>query len=127
MKKEAKLWFDLAEEDFHNMEVMIKEQSHRAAVFFAQQAVEKLLKAFIIERIKVLPKRTHKIEVLMKDAQIKNEKIKEEQVEELSKAYTWVRYPDLSRRFYTKKEITKELLVTAKTLYLWIRNIFKNK
>lgn len=43
MKKETKLWFDLAEDDFLNMKLMKKAKRHRASVFFAQQAVEKLL------------------------------------------------------------------------------------
>ena len=125
MRKETKLWFDLAEEDFRNMGLMVKAKSHRASVFFAQQAVEKLLKAYIIEFKKAVPKRTHKIEILMKDTRLKMEGIKESELEELSKAYTWVRYPDLAKRFYTKKEITKELLVTTRKLYLWIKDKFK--
>ncbi|PIY71900.1 hypothetical protein COY87_03735 [Candidatus Roizmanbacteria bacterium CG_4_10_14_0_8_um_filter_33_9] len=127
MKKESKLWFDLAEEDFHNMELMIKEKSHRASVFFAQQAVEKLLKAFNIEKKHKVPRKTHKIEQLLHDAGLKGYIITVDRIEELSKSYTWVRYPDLSTRFYSKKDITTKLLVTAKELYIWVKHEFKNK
>ncbi len=44
MKKEAKLWVDLAKEDFQDMNYMRKEKRYRGAVLFAQQAVEPLLK-----------------------------------------------------------------------------------
>ena len=126
MKKETKLWFDLAEDDYKNMLLMIKSKSHRGAVFFAQQSVEKLLKAYIIEYKNFNPKRTHKIEVLMNDAELNIKEIEKSSIEELSKAYTWVRYPDLSNRFYTKKEITDKLLVCAKQLYKWVKNKFKD-
>ena len=84
------------------------------------------MKAYIIEFKNKIPNKTHKIEQLMKDADLSLEKFNIEHIEELSKSYTWVRYPDLSQRFYTKKEITQTLLVVAKELYLWVKTKFKN-
>lgn len=62
----------------------------------------------------------------MKDADLSLEKFNIEHIKELSKSYTWVRYPDLSQRFYTKKEIAQMLLVVAKELYLWVKQKFEN-
>lgn len=49
MKKETKVWFDIAEEDFKDMIIMKKARRYRGAVFFGQQAVEKIIKAYIVE------------------------------------------------------------------------------
>ena len=130
MEEIAKLWIELAEEDFKNIKIMQEARSPRAAVFFARQAVEKIIKAYIT-KIKVKePKKTHRLETLIKDAGLNLEEIEKElplQIEELSKAYIWVRYPDLSRRFYTNEEITKKLIVTAEKLYLWIKKKLEKK
>ena len=126
MKKETKLWFDLAQEDYKNMGIMAKSKSNRGAVFFAQQSVEKLIKAYIVEYKNEAPRKTHRIEALIKDAGLRVENISVKDIEELSKSYTWVRYPDLSIRFYTKKEEVEKLLITAKKVFLWVNKKFKN-
>ena len=54
MKKATKMWLMLAEEDYKDMQIMIKEARYRGAVFFAQQAVEKIIKAIIHLNIKNL-------------------------------------------------------------------------
>ena len=127
MKKETKVWYEQSEDDYKNYKLLAKSKSYRGAVLFAQQSVEKILKAYIIEYKNEVPKKTHRIEVLLKDAKLNSEKFNIKNVEELSKAYTWVRYPDLSQRFYKQKDITNTLLVVANSLYLWIREKFKNK
>lgn len=126
MKKETKIWLEQAEDDYKNGNLLAKSKSYRGAVLFAQQCVEKILKAYILEFKNEIPKKTHKIEHLMKDADLSLEKFNIEHIKELSKSYTWVRYPDLSQRFYTKKEITQMLLVVAKELYLWVKQKFEN-
>lgn len=62
--------------------------------------------------------------MLLKDADLDPPNIPIKQVEELSKAYTYVRYPDMNRRFYTKKDTTNMLLEVAHTLFLWVRKKF---
>jgi len=126
MKKETKVWIDQAEDDYKNGRLLAKSKSYWGAVLFAQQSVEKIIKAYIIEFKGVMPKKTHRIEMLLKEADIVPEKITMKQAEELSKAYTYVRYPDMNRRFYTQKNTTQILLVVAEDLYLWVRKKFEN-
>ena len=126
MKKETRVWFEQAEDDYKNGNLLIKSKSYRGAVLFAQQSVEKILKAYIIEFKNVVPKKTHRIENLIKDADLNINNFNIENIKELSKAYTWVRYPDMSQRFYTKRDITQMLLVVAKKLYLWVKKKFVN-
>ena len=127
MKKETKIWYEQAEDDYKNGKLLTKSKSYRGAVLFAQQSVEKILKAYIIEYKNELPRKTHRIEVLIKDAKLNSEELNIRNVEELSKAYTWVRYPDLSQKFYKQKDITNMLLVIADELYLWVKEKFENK
>ena len=62
----------------------------------------------------------------MKDAGLDLSLFNVKHIEELSKSYTWVRYPDMSQRFYSKKDITEMLLVIAKEIYIWVKKKFEN-
>ena len=120
MKKEAKLWIDLAKEDFVDMNYMWKVKRYRGAVLFAQQAVEKIIKGYIVENKLKAPRRIHAIEEFVKDAGLNLEEIKVKDVKELSKAYTRVRYTDLSVQYYPTKTSVEPLLTMAQKIYLWV-------
>jgi HEPN domain-containing protein len=122
MKKEAKVWFDLAENDFQDGLLLWKGRRYSGAVFFFQQAVEKILKAYIVDKKNKVPLKTHRIELLITEAGLNTKEIENPKVEELSKAYIRVRYPDLNRQYYTSYEKVEPLIVIAKKVYLWIKN-----
>lgn len=125
MKKETKLWFDLAEDDYKNALLLWENRRYGATVFFFQQAAEKILKAYIIEFKHKAPVKTHRIELLIREAGLDLEEINKPKTEELSKAYIRVRYPDLSRKYYRKRADIETLVKIAKEVYLWIKNKFK--
>ncbi|MDO8497517.1 MAG: HEPN domain-containing protein [bacterium] len=126
MKKETKVWLELAKEDYVDMKIMKKEKRLRGAVLFAQQAVEKILKAYIAEYMSRTPIRTHYIEKLVSDAKLDLKEINNPEVELLSAAYTWVRYADLSNaRLKNPKEVER-LIVMGEKVYLWVKTKFKN-
>jgi len=120
MKKEAKLWLNLAKEDFEDMRYMWKVKRYRGAVLFAQQAVEKIIKGYIVENKSKSPRKIHTIEELVKDAGLDILEIGNPEVKELSKAYTRVRYTDLSIQYYPSKGIVEPLLKMAQEIYLWV-------
>lgn len=125
MLPEAKLWFDLAEDDFHNAMLLWENHRYGATVFFLQQSVEKILKAYIVEDKRILPRKTHRIEVLINDAGLDLARIDSPKVEELSKAYIRVRYPDLTRQYYQSRTRVEPLVILAKKVYLWVKGEFK--
>mgnify|MGYP001557906536 FL=1 len=125
MLPEAKLWFDLAEDDYQNAMLLWENHRYGATVFFLQQSVEKILKAYIVEDKRKLPRKTHRIEVLIKDAGLDLKRIDSPNVEELSKAYIRVRYPDLSRQYYQSRTRVEPLVNLAKKVYLWVKKEFK--
>ncbi len=125
MLPEAKLWFDLAEDDYQNAMLLWENHRYGATVFFLQQSVEKILKTYIVEVKRKLPRKTHRIEVLINDAGMDLTQINSPNVEELSKAYIRVRYPDLSRQYYQSRTRVEPLINLAKKVYLWVKEEFK--
>ncbi len=123
-----KLWLEQAESDFRDARLLWENHRYGSAILLYQQSVEKLLKAYISGVTKKVPEKTHRIEVLLKDAKLDSEEIKVEsnEVEELSKAYIRVRYPDLNRQYYQKREKAETLVKLSEKLYLWIKEKFKN-
>ncbi len=127
MKKDAQVWFNLAESDCKDAFLLWESHRYGSSVFFFQQAVEKILKAYIVERQEKIPLKTHRIELLIKEAGLNPNEIDSPQIEELSKAYIRVRYPDLNKQYYTSKERVEPLVIIAKKVYLWVKNKLKNQ
>ncbi|MCL5675963.1 MAG: HEPN domain-containing protein [Patescibacteria group bacterium] len=67
-----------------------------AACFSSQQAVEKLLKAVIINKGKIHPK-VHDLIKLAKDAEVESDKDKLVKLKLLTRHYWQVRYPDINK------------------------------
>ena len=60
MRKEAEAWLRISAEDLQSAEVLSDRKLFRPACYHAQQAVEKTLKALLIERNVEIP-RTHNL------------------------------------------------------------------
>ncbi len=125
MKKETKEWSQIAKDDREIAIEMWKTKRNVYAVMFWQQAVEKIIKAYIVESIDVLPKKTHDLDVLLKQAKLDITELPFANVKELSLAFTRTRYEDLSRKHYMKRGVVEPLVIMAEKLYLWIENQLK--
>lgn len=125
MKEEAKIWFDLAQEDEKGAALLWENHRYGLAVFLFQQAVEKILKSYIVEYRNKVPGKTHRIEILIDEADLDLNELDRPDVAELSKAYIRVRYPDLSKQYYRTKERSQPLVKMAGSVYLWVKNKFK--
>ncbi|MEI6532850.1 MAG: hypothetical protein WCO06_03355 [Candidatus Roizmanbacteria bacterium] len=64
------------------------------------------------------------MKILVKDADLDLNEIANLKIDELSKAYGWARYKDLSETHFRTEDDTKPLLIMAQTVYLWILNKF---
>lgn len=120
MKKETSKWLAIAKEDKEMAEITWKSKRYIYALMFWQQTVEKTIKAYIIEKIGVLPKRTHEIDELLKQAKLNISELKYKHVKELSLAFIRTRYDDLSRQYYAKKSIVEPLIIQAQKIFIWI-------
>lgn len=124
MNADAQAWMDRAEYDLDTAEDMLKAERGPYVLFMCQQAIEKALKALLTERTGQLPRRTHDLLDLAREAGIEVGPELGELLGELTLHYTHVRYPDAgvelpeaedmekAHRFF---EQTKEFVAWVKT------------
>jgi len=126
MKKETKEWLNISKEDKEVAEMTWKTKRYIYAIMFWQQAVEKIIKAYIVEVINVLPRKTHDIDQLLEQAKLNIIEIKIKDTKEITKAFMRTRYEDLSRKYYSDKKKVEPLIKQAQRIYLWIEKLLKN-
>jgi HEPN domain-containing protein len=63
-------WQELAQDDYDTFLVMISNKRYRAIVVYAQQSVEKILKAYISNSLHKQPPKSHFLEKLVQLAQL---------------------------------------------------------
>lgn len=122
MKSSTLLWLDFAEDDFKSLKAMYKARLWRGVAVYAQQCIEKIVKAYIAEYKEDPPPKGHFIEVLIEKAGLNLETVGDPAVEKLYVAYGWARYPDLSYTHFKKEKDVKELYQMAIALYPWIKS-----
>jgi HEPN domain-containing protein len=123
MKKITKKWLEFAKEDLKNAKILLKEKSYRGSSWHCHQAIEKILKAVIIEKRK-RAKKIHDLVKLLEDSGIKLPEDLLSFLEELNLHYLPSRYPDIYdqlKEIYRPKNIQKVFKLT-KVLFLWLRN-----
>lgn len=78
----------------------------------------------MIEYYDRIPTKTHRIERLMEEAKLTLDFEPVVDIAELSKAYIRVRYPDLNKSYFSKREKVEPLFLVAKKVFLWVKNKF---
>lgn len=127
MKKETKNWLSIAKEDKEVAEMTWKTKRYVYAIMFWQQAVEKILKAYIVEVNNTLPKKTHDIDQLLQQAKLDTDQLGIQNTKEITRAFMRTRYEDLSRQYYSDKNKVEPLIRQAQIIYLWIDKLLKNR
>lgn len=124
MREEIKLWWEQAEADIKSAEHASKSGDYYAAAFWAQQAVEKGLKALILHKGAEFRK-IHDLEELAKNVAAPEKII--DNCKKISPAYTIARYPDAASRTASSvsKEEAEELVKLAKEVLVWIKGQMK--
>ncbi|MBI2144420.1 HEPN domain-containing protein [Candidatus Woesearchaeota archaeon] len=121
MKEEIKLWWSYAEADLKTAEHAAEAGDYYAAGFWAQQAVEKGLKALVLYKGSEFRK-IHDLETLAKKVDATAAII--DKCKKISPAYTIARYPDaaLKPAKSVTKEEAEELVKLAKEVLEWAKN-----
>lgn len=116
MKEETNKWWQSALLDIDSAKKNLKIQIYHVSTFLSQQAVEKGLKALLIERTNEFPK-THDLPKLstMLDAPDRITKL----CETITPMYTATRYPDVGMQF-NKNEV-KEIIKHVEEVLKWIK------
>lgn len=124
MKEEVKLWWEYAETDIKTAEHAQETNDYYAVGFWAQQAVEKGLKALILHK-GVEFKKIHDLEALAKRVNAPEAMI--DRCKKISPAYTIARYPDAASKpaSSVSKAEAEELLKLAKEVIKWVKEQMK--
>ncbi len=97
VREEVLLWMKAAEEDIYDAELALRNKRWFRAAFFAQQAVEKALKALYILVRREPPPKSHRITIIysgLREAGFTLPEELERRLPLLNKYYTITRYPD---------------------------------
>jgi HEPN domain-containing protein len=120
MKDETKNWILQAEEHFADAEYMYAGHRYSMCVYCFHQALEKILKATIIERADKLPSKIHNLDQLARETGLKFNETDLEDLAEITRHFWRVRYPDFQKNVYTNKESIEPTVVKSRTIYKWV-------
>ncbi|MBI2971448.1 MAG: HEPN domain-containing protein [Candidatus Aenigmarchaeota archaeon] len=120
MKNETKAWLKKAKEDIETARYNLKGKKLNAAVFFAQQAAEKSLKAVQIERLGRFD-RIHDLLTLAKSVSAPESVV--ESCASVNPYYTITRYPDSEDK--TDEKTAKSLLKSSRKVLTWAKQTLK--
>ncbi|MBI3051809.1 HEPN domain-containing protein [Candidatus Woesearchaeota archaeon] len=118
MKEFTKGWLEKARSDLEVAKDMFKLGKYDYAAFWCQQAAEKALKALQIEREGKFDK-IHDLSLLSTKLKAPPEIIAI--CRELTMAYTYTRYPDVSEKNPEMRQISKEFIAKAEDVLSWTR------
>lgn len=120
MKEETNLWVEKAQEDLDDALYNFEGRRYGITAFLSQQAVEKILKAAMVELVEKRPPKTHDLVYLSEICGIKIPTKWEFILEEMTKSYFRVRYPDIGKKYFTKPKMAKEHLEFTKEFLPWV-------
>lgn len=121
MKTITQKWLEYVEEDLKAAEILFKNKRYLGCIYHCHQAIEKILKAILVEKEKTVPK-THDLLDLLKQSEIKYTKEILEFLQELNPYYTPIRYPDTPEAvsLKIKKQRAMRFLKLTKEISKWL-------
>jgi len=127
MKKQAEDWIVLADKDLYVCEIILKDEYALTNIvaFHCQQAIEKYLKAFLIEKGSFLIKTHDLIRLNEMVNEIKNMGLDENKLMEINEVYVESRYPGelgLMPDGMPSNEQAREFIDFAKEVMTIIKN-----
>lgn len=129
MKPIVQKWIDIAEYDFETAGAMYESSRYLYVAFMCQQAVEKIIKALIVQVEDEYPPRIHKLETLALRAQIGDQltETQKDLLNELSFFYLNNRYPDFKTELnkLINREKSLEMLEKTGEFIKWVKQKLK--
>lgn len=127
MTPAARQWIEQAEYDLETANAMFAACRYTYVLFCCQQAVEKSVKAIIVERTNELPPRIHSLPRLVELGNIIANADQALFLAELSAYYIQTRYPEeiKSLTAAVNRSIAEEVLGKTKELTTWLLSTLK--
>jgi len=127
-RREASEWWRSALVDLEVAERMLNQGYFNYAAFLSHQAVEKALRALIIERLRVLPPKIHNLVELasaLRDAGVDVGEVLDD-IKDLNPHYLTSRYPDAANgvpsEIYTRR-VAAQCLTMARRVLSWAERL----
>ena len=125
MKEETQPWLLQAEEHYQDVLYLYEGSRYSLAVYSCHQALEKILKAAIVEFTGKLPSKSHNLDALAREAALTLPEEWYTDLAEITRHFWHVRFPDFQKYVYTTKEKAEPTVSKTRELYLWIKEKFK--
>ena len=125
MKEETQPWLLQAEEHYQDAFYLYEGSRYSLAVYSCHQALEKILKAAVVEFANQLPPKSHNLDALAKESSLEFPPGWHEDLAEITRHFWRVRYPDFQKYVYTSKEKAEPTVSKTREIYLWIKDKFK--
>lgn len=125
--EEYKIWLEKAEDDLKWTQSNLKEEIYYGACFTAQQAVEKVLKAYLLYKKGRFDK-VHDLITLLDDCVVYDQDFTEyrTRIAKLSFYYMQTRYPDISEIDKFTREEAEEALEVATEFIEFVSSRIEN-
>lgn len=120
MKEETSTWLIQAKEHYDDAQYLYDGSRYSMAVYCAHQALEKILKACLVEYRDMVPPKIHKLDVLAQQSELDISVQWLEDLAEITRHFWRVRYPDFRRYVYISKESIDPTMNQMKEIYSWI-------
>jgi HEPN domain-containing protein len=116
-------WLDSSEKDWDVARNLFKLKHYAYCLFFCHLAVEKLLKALVVQKTGKPAPPIHDLKKLAKLAALKLTSVQRERLEAITTFNIMARYDDVKQSFHKKatRDFAKEYLAITKEIYLWLR------
>ena len=113
---------ELAAYDLATAEAMLVSSRYLHVLFCSQQAIEKRIKALIVERTKTFPPRTHDLVKLAEIAGVTLTEDWEVLLRRLTKYYVGTRYPEEVSMLggEATKDLASQALLRTKEFFQWL-------
>lgn len=126
MKMETQQWLEIAATDYDRSLYLCKGAYYPQAVYFLCQAIEKLLKATLIELAGRPPVKTHRLEGLARKSRLPFSEGHIHMLKDLPRHYGRVRYPDYARTFDNIRTKVAPIINQGQEVYQWIFTTLNN-
>jgi len=124
MNQDVKYWVDLSKYDIDTAKAMLTSGRYLYVLFTCQQAVEKMLKALVVQNTKNFPPKIHDLVKLFSIADIEANDKKKEFLFKLNFYYLETRYPheisEISKQI--KKKTALNFLDETKKILKWLKS-----
>jgi len=126
MKKITKKWLEFADNDLQSAKVLLGSKAHENAIWHCHQAVEKTIKAIVIEK-GIRLRKTHDLIGLVNDAKIDLSKSLSEFIDDLNPYYNPIRYPDaaLESKLSYNRQTTQIIFQKSKEVIQWLKTLIQ--